>query len=87
MKRITAIILLTALMLGVFSCGGQGENGVTTTPEATTPEETTHGSGLPELDFGNKIITVLVEDYGGYVGAEYFVDETNGEIVNDAIFN
>ena len=40
MKRITAIILLTALMLGVFSCGGQGENGVMTTPEATTPEET-----------------------------------------------
>ena len=88
-KKLTTVLLLLALTLGAFSCGSEpGKTDETTAPEDTTQgEETTQGSGLPELNYGGKTVTILVEDYGGYVGAEYFVDETNGEIVNDAIFN
>lgn len=89
MKRITTVLLLLALTLGAFSCGSEpGKTDETTAPEDTTQgEETTQGSGLPELNYGGKTVNILVEDYGGYVGAEFYVDETNGDIVNDAIFN
>ena len=88
MKKITTVLLLLALTLSAFSCGSEpGKTDVTTTPEMTIQGEETNPSGLPKLDFGNETVTILVEDYGGYVGAEFYVDETNGDIVNDAIYD
>lgn len=87
MKRITTGILLLALILGTFSCGSEPSGTNETTTAADVTEETTSGSGLPKLDYGGETVTIFVEDYGGYCGAEFYVDETNGEIVNDAIYN
>ena len=86
MKRITASVLLLALILGAFSCGSEPEKTNETTTNSDVTEETTSGSGLPKLDFGGEKVTIFVEDYGGYCGVEFYVDETNGEIVNDAIY-
>lgn len=87
MKRITTGIILLALILGTFSCGSEPSGTNETTTAADVTVETTSGSGLPELDFGGETVTIFVEDYGGYCGAEFYVDETNGDIVNDAIYN
>ena len=87
MKKITAILLLLALTLSAFSCGSEpGKTDGTTAADGTTAEETSP-SGLPKLDFGNEKVTILVEDYGGYVGTEFYVDEANGDIVNDAVYD
>ncbi len=88
MKKITTGIILLALILGTFSCGSEpsGTN-ETTTSDTDAAEETTSGSGLPKLDYNGDTVTILVEDYGGYCGVDFYVEESNGDIVNDAVYN
>ena len=90
MKQFISALLLISLLASV-SCGGAGNADTgTSAPEqtdgTTTAEETTISDSLPsDLNYGGETFTMLVN---GSVGApEFFVDEQNGDVVNDAIYN
>lgn len=91
MKKITTNLLLVALLLSMASCGSTPDATKETTAPVTTDtveaEDTTIRSSLPALDYNGDSFTVFVEDYGGYVGVEFYVEDINGEIVNDAVYN
>lgn len=88
-KQLISAFLLISLLAAV-SCGGDGEkaNDDTTISDDTTTagQETTVQDSLPsDLNYGGETFTMLVN---GSVGApEFFVDEQNGDVVNDAIYD
>ena len=89
-KQFISALLLISLLASV-SCGGAGNADTgTSAPEqtdgTTTAEETTISDSLPsDLNYGGETFTMLVN---GSVGApEFFVDEQDGDVVNDAIYN
>ena len=88
-KQLISAFLLISLLAAV-SCGGNGEkaNDDTTISDDTTTagQETTVQDSLPsDLNYGGETFTMLVN---GSVGApEFFVDEQNGDVVNDAIYD
>ncbi len=89
-KKSVTLALLAA-MLATASCGSSGTSETTTAPsgETTAPAETTslyESDELPELDFGGEDFTIFVQDYGGYCGRDFFVEEATGDIVDDAVF-
>ena len=71
----------------------EASNAITAAPEATE-EETTESlydedgylkSSLPdELDFGGETVTILW--WNDVEQPEFFIEQTNGELINDAIF-
>lgn len=88
-KQLISAFLLISLLAAV-SCGGDGEkaNDDTTISDDTTTagQETTVQDSLPsDLNYGGETFTMLVN---GSVGApEFFVDEQDGDVVNDAIYD
>lgn len=89
-KKITTFFILAAMLAGVVSCGSGNGDVVTTGGEATdttTAGETEIHDNLPELNYNGDEFTILVEDYGGYCGADFYVEESDGDVVNDAIYN
>ena len=88
-KQLISAFLLISLLAAV-SCGGDGEkaNDDTTISDDTTTagQETTVQDSLPsDLSYGGETFTMLVN---GSVGApEFFVDEQDGDVVNDTIYD
>ena len=98
-KRIGAAALLCTCLLGALaSCGGDQPSAVQTGTvvggDTTAPAETAvqYGDALPEeLDFGGKEFRAATYNGGNLTNADgwfnYFeVEETNGDILNDAAF-
>ena len=98
-KRIGAAALLCTCLLGALaSCGGDQPSAVQTDAvvggDTTAPAETAvqYGDALPEeLDFGGKEFRAATYNGGNLTNADgwfnYFeVEETNGDILNDAAF-
>ena len=87
---VLAIVLLAAIIAG---CGSEGEDpGATTASAETTAdtsEETTESDepDLPEIDLEGKEYQFLVR-FGSDCYNDYWieVEEMNGEVVNDAVF-
>ncbi|HHX54249.1 MAG TPA: hypothetical protein GX704_04995 [Clostridiales bacterium] len=85
-----AIILVAAIIAG---CGSEGEDpGVATASAETSPEtaeETTESDEpeLPDVDLGGKEYQFLAR-FGAFDYNEFwvYVEEMNGEVVNDAVF-
>lgn len=90
-KKITTFFILAAMFAGVVSCGSGNGDVVTTgggeATDTTTAGETEIHDDLPELNYNGDEFTILVEDYGGYCGADFYVEESDGDVVNDAIYN
>lgn len=95
-RKNTSLILALLLTLMSVSCGGATDPDTETTTEAATiaPEDTTDNDprknakdDLPELDYKGSKIRVLSRrgDYDTKI--EFNVEEANGEIVEDAVFN
>lgn len=89
-KRTLSLLLLAA-MLAAVGCGDAKPSGDTTTASNDTtadtePVETKVTDDLPaDLDFTGKELRVLTTENTTY--APLFVEEANGDILNDAIFN
>lgn len=96
-KRIISILLLTALICS--SCGsenaetGQDETSAPTTSETTAGAETDEfgrefvASALPEkLDFKDTTISFWCRNDNGF-DYEFAVEESNGDVMNDVVFN
>ena len=54
---------------------------------SAAPVDPAEANTLPELDFGGEEVTILVCNYGGYMGSELMVEEVTGDIVGDALYN
>lgn len=88
-KRLISTALFLALLLSAVSCGGttaptDGTSGETETsaPEDTSPK---YADDLPsDLRFDGKTVTFL---YREEVSNEFFADQADGDVVNDAIFD
>lgn len=96
MKKILSIVLLLSMMLSAFSgCSDTiNEEAGTTEPSAeadiaetveTEPETMYLPDDLPD-DLTYNGTTVTTFGWSGPANAEFYVEEMNGEIVNDAIF-
>ncbi len=96
--RIIAALLLAALLIPtLIACGGDGgkpASGTTAAPETTVPEETepTHDENgflldeIPEdTDFDGATVNIL--KWNHYEAKDFNVEEENGEILNDALYN
>ncbi|MFQ9148522.1 MAG: hypothetical protein ACLR5G_09745 [Eubacteriales bacterium] len=74
-KKITTFFILAAMLAGVVSCGSGNGDVVTTgggeSTDTTTAGETEIHDDLPELNYNGDEFTILVEDYGGYCGADF----------------
>ena len=94
MKKTLSLILLLAMMLSAFSgCSDTTSADETTSDPAAaeaevveTEEETLYlPDDLPaDLNYGGTTVTTF--GWSGPVLVEFYVEEQNGEIVNDAIF-
>lgn len=93
MKRFAAVLLITALLLSASACG-ESENGkeVVTSGDAGTESaavtEEDYGyvdPGLVKKDYDGRGFTILYPEWSLY-NNYYFADESNGEVVNDALY-
>ena len=94
-KRILALLLAAMILASAVSCGNGNEketdkatdSDTTANSTETETEETRLTDSLPEdLDFGGATYTIYAREDLEW-GTEMYVDELNGEIVNDAIYN
>ena len=92
-KRILALLLAAMILASAVSCGNGNEKETDketdsdTTANSTETEETKLTDSLPDdLDFGGATYTIYAREDLEW-GTEMYVDELNGEIVNDAIYN
>lgn len=94
-KRILALLLAAMILASAVSCGNGNEketdkvteSDTTANSTETETEETKLTDSLPEdLDFGGATYTIYAREDLEW-GTEMYVDELNGEIVNDAIYN
>lgn len=87
-KHAISTLLILASLLAAASCGSTQSDSTTDTTggETTSAPETTVQDSLPsDLNYGGETFTMLVN---GSVGApEFFVDEQDGDVVNDAIYD
>ena len=97
MKRTLSVLLLLTMLLA--SCGESAANADSASDnsadagasevlseETVAEEETRPMHKVPELDFEGGAFNILYPDWQGYK-YYFFADETNGDPMNDAIFN
>jgi len=92
--RLTAILLALLVSLPLLTaCGGTASDETADTAAAgetaaeTVPEETEPAYVYPTTDLGGDTISILnIDAYWG-MHVEVDVDETTGEVLNDAIYN
>ena len=92
MKKTISMILLIAMLAGCVACGDSGTANETTTAEpnetTTTEAETekTYDLELPDVDYEGADFTFFMRNSDYFISDQY-VEELNGEILNDAIYN
>lgn len=89
-QRLTLILLVLAMLTA--SCGSDAPDvteDTTGTADTTTaaPVDPAEADALPSLNFGGEEVSILVCNYGGYMGYELMVEEATGDIVDDALYN
>ncbi len=91
-SRISLILALILSTSALFACGGDTPSGDTTAPGDTTPAVTDPENerlgiddGLPAKDFGGYEFRIMHQGSASPTDA-YVPEATNGDIVNDAIF-
>jgi len=93
MKKLRLISILLALML-LASCQGADTPSAETTNPGTDTNEITEDSEelaapeLPDKDYGEYEFTILTQilGYGIYNNEHFYIEEQNGEVLNDAIY-
>ncbi len=88
MKRIISYLLLSAMLVSAASCGSGGGSDETSGGD-TASDETTVDPNAPPFekdDYSGEKFHILAPDSGLYP-LYFFADETNGDAMNDAIYN
>jgi len=92
MRKITATLLLAAMLLSMAACGETADVETTADTAAqgeTAPEteETRAMHALPEdLDFGGAVFNMAYPDWQGYK-FYFFAEEATGDAMNDALYS
>ena len=91
MKKTTILLLLASMLLSACAQSGDGEQSNETAAESASGMETIAETvetemrdNVPELDFGGDTLTFSTNNQYYY---EMDVEETNGEITNDVVYN
>ena len=94
--RIVSLMLALLISASAISCGNTSDRDTDTSADAQTsaPEVTTDGDprknakdDLPELDYKGETIRVLSRGGDYDTNIEFNVDEENGDVVSDAVYN
>lgn len=95
-KRTISILLLGAIGASVVSCGDEAPDQATTDDQTDTTaevivEEATKFPSLPDdLDFGGETLNILIREDSGsgshLWAGEFYVAESTGDVVNDAVY-
>ena len=84
-RQYLSMLILTAILA---SCGEATPSADTTAADApgttAAPVETELAPDLPDLDLKGETITILYRDA---MKNEFWTEEQNGEIVNDAVYD
>lgn len=86
MKKLLPVILLTALVCGMFtSCNGGASGGTDTKTESMTENA---GSDIERIDLGGYEIRFLArgEGSGGFTCIDLYAEGMNGDRINDAVY-
>ncbi|MBR4960219.1 MAG: hypothetical protein IKY52_04920, partial [Clostridia bacterium] len=98
MKKTISILLLTAMLGSLASCGSGAEVSNTAADTAavgeTQPAEETDAlaarqsiaDDLPEKNFGGEVFTVLSDEPTYLIDNAIDIEESTGEVVDDAVF-
>jgi len=89
MKKVILLWLTTAMLLVGCNSGTGTETETTCIPEDQNTTETEHAApgseyGLTDEDYNQADICILSGEHAEY---EYMIEEENGEVMNDAIYN
>ena len=88
MKKLTALLLVMAMLLSLAACGAsEPETAETASADVLATEtaaEEQLSDGLPDTDCGGRDYRIATFD--GYTD-EFFTEELTGEVENDAVFN
>ena len=88
MKKVIFLLLLTSLLASA-SCGGETPADTTEAPPVSdsATEESVKAYPYPTKEFGDYEFTFLNWDECNWANRLLVPEETNGELVNDAMFN
>ena len=92
MKKLTTLLLMIALLASMASCGKTEQTVTETTADTAAVQETEETSPyvddeLPELDYNGRTATFYIGDYMNAFWNDFYAEATNGERLNDAIFD
>ena len=84
MKRTMALLILTALLASIASCGGTSAGTDTTAPDSADTAPSVQDPLMPTTvkDFGGEEFCIISMDNMPYINAE----ELNGNAINDALY-
>jgi len=94
-RKITILLTFAAIAVHLVSCSGSTDDTDTNTADTTAASETTETvsedlfvkDDLPEINFKGETFSILVGDvHGGTTIPTYIIEETTGDIVDDAVF-
>ncbi len=95
MKRISVLMLLAAMLVSMAACQKDttGETTAVSAPANTTAAETEAETSpyvadeLPELDYSGRTATFYIGDYMNAFWNDFYAESSNGERINDAIYD
>lgn len=92
MKRLLCIFLALAMLLPLAACGGDGDSGKNSAETTAKPDDTTASDiyyepdSLPDLDFGEQKVTVLMGK-NSLLSVDFSIEDLTGDPINDSLYN
>ena len=91
-NRVTTVIVLLSMLASLAACGNSADKGQDTSAQSaddTSAAETAAPRDTPDFDscdYDGEAFTILAFDYA-YYDKYFFAEESNGDVMNDAIFD
>ena len=85
---ITAVLLLTSMLLFMSACSSESAVTIETLPAAQTETETEDADVFPVINWGGRAFNIISRgsDYGAWESFDVFTENQTGEPINDAVW-
>ena len=85
---ITAVLLLTSMLLFMSACSSESAVTIETLPAAQTETETEDADVFPVINWGGRAFDIISRgsDYGAWESFDVFTENQTGEPINDAVW-